>query len=218
MPRSVANKLRQPRRRSAEMKKITLRFLLVLAAVSFNSGPSIAAETCQQIVANDLRKCGTQPAGLLRPVSELNGCFEVKIKAASPWNATGVRLERGRRYEFKVLPDKVGEDPMWYDASLDATPEGWTEESHKEMNSGSWFVRWYVAATDWLGYRRVTSQDWFYLMGMVAEVGDQLIPIGNGTTDTIQRSGEFCAFANDLPWTYRNNKGSLMLRVQELGK
>lgn len=62
-------------------------------------------------------------------------------------------------------------------------------------------------------FRRSPDDEWFYLMGMTAEVGETQFPIGSKSVKKIEKTGEFCAFANDLPFKYGNNSGSLTIRV-----
>lgn len=175
-----------------------------------------AAAGCRQTDPHPTRRCGEQPSGMLRSLESLGGCFEIEVQAASRWNASGVRLEKGGEYAFEVISGADGKSPpLWYDATLPATAEGWTKDAYDTVAKSPIFSA-FVDATRWL--RRAPKSEWFYLMGMVAEVGERSFPIGAKATAKMETGGEFCAFANDLPWKYDNNKGSLRLRVTRADK
>ncbi len=163
-----------------------------------------AAGDCPVIEPNYGRICGTTDPRLLRHIDEIGGCFVISVNAASKWNASGIQLEGGRTYAFKVL----GEDPKWRDASIEADADGWTDQAEATI---PWWMRDFFALLEAL--RRAPDRDWFYLMGMVAEVGEDIFPIGKEASWPVENTGEFCAFANDLPFMYGNNFGKITIRV-----
>ncbi len=128
----------------------------------------------------------------------------VKIKAESYWNASGLILEKGATYNFKVI-----EESDWKDAGKDATAEGWI-----------------VPATGFLSamrsLARAPNQEYFYLMGALRGACydgltcEKQFPIGKETKFTAPADGEFCSFANDIPFMYWNNNGSITLTISRL--
>ncbi len=135
----------------------------------------------------------------------------VKIKAESYWNASGLILEKGATYEFEV-----NEGSTWKDASEDATAEGWKATG-------------FLLAMHSLA--RAPDKEYFYLMGAIRgacydgliceeqfPIGDPKIrdPIGEKAQFTAPADGEFCSFANDIPFMYWNNTGSIILTISRL--
>ena len=202
---------RRRRREYKSMMRIVVNVVVCCAAMAWFPQPVATQENaneCLLIQPDHDRICGSLNPELLRYVHEIGGCFNVWVKAASKWNATGVRLQTGRTYDFEVVEHKG-----WADASLKATALGWTSEAKTEVDNAGWLTRTFITLMRPL--RRAPNQEWFYLMGMVAEVGDHAFPIGDASSLRVESSGEFCAFANDLPWKYGNNHGALKLRVSE---
>ncbi len=167
-----------------------------------------AAGGCPVIEPNYGRICGTTDPRLLRHIDEIGGCFDISVNAASKWNASGIRLAGGQTYAFKVL-DK---EQKWLDQDTEADANGWTDQAEAEL---TWWMRDFFALLEPL--RRAPDSDWFYLMGMVAEVGEDIFPIGMEASWPVENTGEFCAFANDLPFMYGNNSGKIKIRVTREG-
>lgn len=190
-----------------------IRVALVVLCLGMAWAPNAATaedaqNECPLVKPDHGRVCGTRDPELLQYVHESGGCFTLWVKAASKWNATGIRLQEGRSYEFEA-----GERKGWADAGLKSTAVGWTPEAKAEIAKQNWLVRAFIAISR--PFRRAPDHEWFHLIGMVAEVGDHVFPIGNAATLDVDRSGEFCVFANDLPWKYGNNHGALKLTVRE---
>ena len=181
----------------------------LLTAATLCSTSVWAEETCPIIVPDYTRVCGIADAKFLRHIDEIGGCFKITVKAASKWNASGIRLSAKQKYTFEVI-DK---DKKWFDASIEADAEGWTEKGIGKL--GEW-SKWSISLLEPL--RRSPGNDWFNLMGMVAEIGEKPFSIGNESTLQVGKDGEFCAFANDLPSMYGNNKGQLNLLVSKWPK
>ena len=133
-------------------------------------------------------------------------CFEIEVKAASKWNASGVRLDSNGKYDFQVV-DIIS--PL-KDASIPSTPTGWDRNSEEVKNFD-------VLKKIFFGifkyFRRAPDYEWFYLMGAVKGAEYKQFPIGSGISGQTVVDGEFCAFVNDLSSKYENNSGSLLLRV-----
>lgn len=164
---------------------------------------------CPTITPNFERICGTQEKTLIRDFKDIAGedsCFEMSVNAASKWNASGVRLEKDKVYSVKV----IGEEQTWQDGGLPpSSPLGWTVEEQAE--NLTWVQRTFISLAE--SFRRAPKQNWFHLMAAVAEEGELQVAIGRGADFKPRRSGEFCAFANDLWSRYENNSGSLTIRV-----
>lgn len=186
----------------------------IVAGVVLYSGtpmhPLAAAENCPVIQPDHGRICGDINTALLRDMDEVDGCFTIWVKAASKWNASGVRLAAGRKYELEVA-DKTR---TWADDEYEATALGWSNEAKIKLAKKSWSTRKIIALSEKL--RRAPDRNWFYLMGMVAGVGGKIFPIGRKTSRNVEKAGEFCAFANDLQSKYGNNRGSLKLIVRQV--
>ncbi|MFO1208335.1 MAG: DUF2235 domain-containing protein [Amaricoccus sp.] len=146
---------------------------------------------------------------------------ERDIYARLPWNPTGLYLEAGTEYRF----DATGE---WLDGSISCGPGGTrdgkfqigeliqmagalidtSEEIWRTLSNDQKAQFWYS--------RRADDQDWFALIGVVAnaEEGDyETFLIGEGTTWAPTRSGYLYAYANDAWAAYGNNRGSVRLTV-----
>jgi hypothetical protein len=132
--------------------------------------------------------------------------FELKVRAESKWNASGILLDSNGKYDFQVV-DTI--TPL-KDASIPATPEGWIMDS-EEVKSFDVFMKLFFAAAKF--FRRAPNSEWFYLMGAVKGAEYKQFPIGSGISGQKVVDGEFCAFVNDLSSKYGNNTGSLLLKV-----
>ncbi len=175
-------------------------FSTTAAAYSNNA---LADDNCRTINPEYERVCGTIDSKLLQSIDDLGGCFKMTVKAASKWNASGVRLLAGHIYAFTIQKEKY----EWKDKSIASTAQGWPKGT---IDSMPLWQRPFITASE--PFRRAPDHNWFELTGMTAEVGETVFKI-MGEPKPLEASGEFCAFANDLPWMYDNNIGSMMLRV-----
>ena len=100
---------------------------------------------------------------------------------------TGLLLEAGGTYDF----DAEGE---WHDASIRTDADGHSEPKLRYLR----FLR------------RSRPNLWFALMG---NVGRRRFLIGSHARIRFEQTGELICFANDAPFTYRNNSGQIRLRV-----
>jgi hypothetical protein len=151
-------------------------------------------------------RCGARYTEFLARTLKKGECFEMEVKAASKWNASGIRLDPKGKYDFQVI-DEIS---PWKDASIPATPTGWVMNS-KEVQEMGILMKMFLGVTK--NFRRVPNQQWFYLMGATSGINYKEFPIGFGISGPDVTDGEFCAFANDLSTMYWNNTGSLRLRV-----
>jgi hypothetical protein len=115
------------------------------------------------------------------------------VEAAKFWNPSGIALKAGSTYDVRVEGDQTWTD--WY---VVAGPDGYTLE----------------ALRPWDYWKRVPSQNWFKLTGTISRDEKSPIPIGKALTNfSPNTSGELVCFANDIPWMYWNNRGSISVKV-----
>ena len=154
----------------------------------------------------------------------------VDIFAAEHWNATGLYLETGARYEFRATG-------QWVDKRDKFGPGGRSEHGFSfgdvvRALSGAAGKAEAVIETlthqqevDLWWTKRVEEAPWFALIGFIAnEHGrdDRQLPtgetvtIGDGTTLEPKQSGYLYCFANDAWRAYDNNRGSVALTVTRL--
>lgn len=115
-----------------------------------------------------------------------------EIRAACPWNDTGIDLAAGTAYRLVA----VG---TWHDKSIDAGPDG--------IADPVWGQR---LAARWL---RAPGERYFTLIGALDRDPATLFRIGAGTPYTPPRAGRLTCFANDVPGFYGNNSGAVLLTV-----
>jgi len=130
--------------------------------------------------------------------------LETKVFAYKKFNHTGIFLEKGKSYTVEVIGNS-----RWNDGGVKALDgEGWDRGSVKLG-----FKEFAIAGME--PFRRVTlaGADWFTLCGSIGDDDDTAFVIGNKTTFTAIKSGELCAFANDLDGYYGNNSGKLNISV-----
>jgi hypothetical protein len=125
-----------------------------------------------------------------------------RIRANEYWNDTGVQLKAEARYRLSVVP---GAGEPLFDATFKArTIEGedWKNVLHRtaELFRG----------------KRVDDAKWFALIGTV----DKQHPwvIADGAIVTAPASGTLFCYFNDVQFEkfYENNKGSVVLEVEEV--
>lgn len=119
-------------------------------------------------------------------------------------------LKAGERYRFRVDMTQT-----WFDATIDAHPDGWDRSNPKL----SWFQRLYLRYEE--DERRHPEANWFEVIGAVNREDDELIRILQHTEGheeyTATRTGELFAFANDHWTRYDNNLGSIVVEVTRVG-
>ncbi len=115
------------------------------------------------------------------------------VQAVELWNPTGIQLKKGVRYRFAVPAGQV-----WKDGWIRCGPEG--------------YWRWYLAPFQ--QHRRVPQANWFALIGTIGQSEANPILIGAGLSAyEPNQDGELFCFANDAPFAYNNNSGSIILEV-----
>lgn len=137
--------------------------------------------------------------------------IETRVYAHLKYNHTGIFLEAGKSYKIQVigLPEQ-----KWRDGSIKSVDGlGWNRD---DVSLG-FFKEAGIAATE--PFRRVTGKgaDWFTLCSCIVENDEDAFVIGNKLSGfSPKKSGELCAFANDLNGYYGNNSGYLMIKVTAL--
>ena len=115
------------------------------------------------------------------------------VDAAKLWNPSGILLEARNSYCIAVEGDQ-----MWKDWLIPADADGYRRD----------------ALRLWEPLRRVPDQNWFKLVGTIGR--DQTTPIIIGKTlseFSPGSPGELLCFANDIPWMYWNNCGSIEVTI-----
>ena len=132
-----------------------------------------------------------------------------RVYAHLKYNHTGIYLDKDKKYTIEVIElDKY----KWRDGSIkDLDGDGWTRND----------IRWGLREAPIKlaePFRRVIGQDvnWFTLCGCIGADDNHAFAIGNKITNySPAKSGELCAFANDLNGYYGNNSGFLKVRIKE---
>lgn len=117
---------------------------------------------------------------------------QAEIQARRRWNDTGIELVSGHEYHFAARGRWTD---LWYECDAD----GYTSPNP------------IFVAGEWL--RRSPRSRWFALIGAVNADKPIQFEIGVDRTLLMPVSGTLTCFANDLPWTYWNNSGSVQLTV-----
>ncbi|MGE4280104.1 MAG: DUF2235 domain-containing protein [Magnetospirillum sp.] len=171
------------------------------------------------------------PYWVQRPLLKAGDKVSFEVYALDPWNATGIWMEAGTRYQFTA----TGE---WLDKNIPCGPDGTKdgkfhlgEMVHLAGSALGVAEEWFKTLTgnkaaDFKGTRRYEWAPWFSLMGVIANakgvdgkghaLPHESLLIGGGTQYTPQESGYLYAFANDAWGFYGNNRGRLLLSVERL--
>lgn len=163
----------------------------------------------RDLIENDPRKFlpgdELHQSGKGKPL-EVGQKARIEIRAIEKFCWSGVRVEAGATYEFRIAQHET-----WTDATIECGPEGWKTEQL------SWFKEAFVRPLE--DNRRVPDAAWFELIGSVSDDGQELHRIGAGGPDnrlTARRTGDLFCFANDVDWKYGNNSGALHAIVQRV--
>jgi len=139
-----------------------------------------------------------------------NNGIETRIYAHLKYNHTGIYLEAGKKYSIKVIDPQ---NQNWRDGSIKPVDgRGW---DRGDIQFGLEEV--FIASLE--PFRRVTGNGarWFTLCGCIGDDDKDAFVIGNSLENyTPDKSGEFCAFANDLNGYYGNNSGYLKVEIKAL--
>jgi hypothetical protein len=209
------------------MKIRTILIAILTSILSFyiQANEAFPQGTCKRWDHVDYqRKCGEVPnVNSLLHLRQKDDCAIIEINAKSHWNASGILFEKDVPYTIEVID---GKNAKWKDTSIETTADGWClppkankANEAKCEGTGDKALDWVIGLLE--RFRRAPGHDWFYLMGAVV-AGDKKpldntmeFDIGVETKEPIipPIEGEFCSFANDLSWTYYNNRGTLELQI-----
>jgi uncharacterized protein (DUF2235 family) len=119
----------------------------------------------------------------------------VGVFARAKWNNTTIEVRKGETYRFEATG-------TWYDASIPSGPSGYMSPSF-----GFRLVE---------RLRRRPHDNWFALIGAVGQDRSAAFLVGAASETTIFNDGVLYCYANDLPFLYGNNSGTLKLQVTRL--
>jgi hypothetical protein len=118
----------------------------------------------------------------------------VTVCADKLWNDSGIDVVSGQAFTF-IVPG--GEE--WID---------WKRPCGADGYASSYFLR------PWEIFRRVPKAKWFELIGTIGRSTRHPIVIGSKLLDFLPAyPGRLYLFANDVPWMYWNNKGTIAVRI-----
>ncbi len=196
-------------------KFIVLGFITIIFAGLYLKLEEISNPEPSKMVARD---CGDLDLQATYRLKRPGSWKFTEVHAKNYWNASGIIFEKGVTYKIHVFnPDQA----TWKDATQEVT---WKDACHEDSPNKGWWpkegsVFWLSELGRLVGILRARDQDLFVLMGAfygICEDGRTCaahFPIGNGDDFTAPADGEFCAYANDLPFTYGNNSGSITARI-----
>jgi len=131
----------------------------------------------------------------------------LSIFACEPNNHTALMLEKGKAYQFMVAKTDENKDQQWFDATIACDANGWDRH---DVSLGLKEIA--IAAM--APFKRFPEAKWFTLIGNIGTKDEDAFLIGSELAKfTAPKSGEFCAFANDLVRYYGNNSGKLQLTI-----
>jgi hypothetical protein len=125
---------------------------------------------------------------------------QVNVEANKHWFHTGISLIAGTAYKFTATG-------RWSDENIICGPDGYN--LLKEVPEWQWPTFRLVEPLRPMN----TGDTWFQLVGKVA---DTIFLIADGVTYTPGQGGELLCCANDCPFMFWNNTGSLTLAVEQL--
>ena len=126
----------------------------------------------------------------------------MRIIARRKWNHTGVHVKPGERYSLRAAG-------KWRDLFIRCDADGYPTERVPALTRG--LMRRFEPK------RRSPAEQWFCLMGALVEDDSRIFRIGTVLRDwSPEQAGELLCFANDVPFAYLNNFGSIELTVQRL--
>ena len=124
----------------------------------------------------------------------------VPVSAKVHWNHSGILARQGERFLLAT-----GNVVDWRDAWVEASPDGQND------------VPWVLDNKFARGFLRYPHAEWYALVGAMDERLDTCFLVGRSVTFQAGHEGELCFFANDAPWAYYNNHGTLDLTITRTG-
>lgn len=139
---------------------------------------------------------------------ENNQSTQVSIFAFEQNNHTALLIEKGKSYQFVVEKSADNKAQLWFDANIACDANGW---DRSDISLGLKEIT--IAALE--PFKRFHNAKWFSLIGSIGTASEDAFFIGNELTHyTATKSGEFCAYANDIIRDYHDNSGELLLTVR----
>jgi hypothetical protein len=140
----------------------------------------------------------------------------VNVCGAAERTSTQVMVHSGERWTFEVIGSSPAcEDGQHGDPRLRECDQSecasWADGKRLPPVSPEGWERCYLRPFFFL--KRVRSAHWYELTGAVGNPFRQTFAIGKGKTVTIKSDGELFLFANDAKDRYKNNYGSLRVRI-----
>jgi hypothetical protein len=188
-----------------------LPMCVLLAATTSRDGGTVISDVMRNstllrhchgclLAMNMLVLCGccfnTDAARPTPSVTEVGDAPIVATVHAKPhWNDTGLEVRKGVVYRFSA-------QGVWYDAGHPVGAEGYP--------SLSFIMRWAE------GWRRVPDAPWFALICSVDRDKRHLEPVMIMPDHALAADGQLTCFANDVPFMYWNNSGSIEMTVQRV--
>lgn len=135
---------------------------------------------------------------------EMGESLVLEIESKAKWNVTPLRVQAREVYRFEA-------SGTWHDASIPSGPKG-----YQSPNIGFRLVAW---------LRRVPKANWFALVCMIDRDTSTRFDFTHGEQSdhghltveaTMSKDGFLNCFANDLPFTYWNNSGSVQLKITRI--
>jgi hypothetical protein len=141
-------------------------------------------------------------------ILEVDQSTTLSIFAYEPNNHTALMLEKGKTYQFTVEKTANNKQQQWFDAAIPCDANGW-DRSDVSLGLKE------IAIAAMAPFKRFPNAKWFTLIGSIGTASDDAFLIGHELAHyTAPKSGEFCAYANDLVSYYGNNSGKLLLTVR----
>lgn len=128
----------------------------------------------------------------------------IEVKARERWNPTGIHVLKRQRFRLRA-------EGSWNDSGIDTGPNGFHIDTDAPAIS-RWLLKLCVPLL------RVKTSRYFCLIGSVDRDSPTFFAIGPGVDDwsVSDEGGELHCFANDVPFAYWNNKGSIRLSVTRI--
>jgi hypothetical protein len=117
-----------------------------------------------------------------------------EIQAIRKWNKTGIHMVAGQEYILSA-------EGEWIDWFIHYGPNGGASGSNLFLRLFEWA-------------RRMPHEHWFALIGAINSDQRTAFLIGSSRIYRATMSGELTCYANDVPWAYGNNTGSVELDVR----
>lgn len=142
--------------------------------------------------------------------------FVVSVCGAVKLKDTHVAVHRGEHWTFEVIGSSPAcDDGGHRDSRLQECSQPdcaeWSDGLRQAPVTPRGWEKWYFKPVWFL--KRVHSARWYELVGAVGNPFGQTFAIGKGRPVVIETDGELYLFANDAPCRYKNNYGSLRVRI-----